>query len=163
MILALLLLHGLAAVALLGILTHQAVAIMAGRQRSAGMRGASASGGNAGFPRRYTRVSAPAFTGAVIVLFPVVTLLGGLIYPAYRLDVRVPLEEMQLGWAIGLFELKEHFIAVGLFLLPVYSAAWSGQEAVVGQPMRVASTLLLAGITWFSFLVGHVLNNLRGL
>jgi len=163
MILALLLLHGFAAVALLGVLTHQAVAVLGARRRPTPGPQAAAPGAAPGFARRYTRVSARGFSTAVLVLYPVVSLLGGLIYPAYRLDVRIPLEEMQLGWAIGLFELKEHFIAVGLFLLPVYAAAWSAPHDEARPVLRDASTCLLTFITWFGFLVGHVLNNLRGL
>ena len=148
----LLLLHGLAGVALLGVLTHQAVASRAAPTPVAN-----------GFLGRYAGVAAAVFVRPVLMLFPLVTLLGALLYPAYRLDVRVPLEEMRLGWAIGLFELKEHTVALGLFLLPLYAAAWSGDAAGPATGLRAATTRLLAGIAWFAFLVGHLVNNLRGL
>ena len=51
-------------------------------------------------------------------------LIGALLYPRYRIDVRPLLEDMQLRAANGLFETKEHFAAVGLGLLPAYWVFW---------------------------------------
>ncbi len=48
-------------------------------------------------------------------LFSVV--LGGLIYPAFRVQVRYTLFDAALPWATGLFEMKEMLATVGL--LPV--------------------------------------------
>jgi hypothetical protein len=89
--------------------------------------------------------------------------LGGLVYPSYRVDVRIPFEEMSLGWAIGLFELKEHFAGLGLALLPLYVLVWRPDSAATHRGERIAITLLLAFVVWWDFLVGHILNNLRGL
>lgn len=36
-----------------------------------------------------------------------VALPGALIYPAYRMDIRMSFEDMGLAWAAGLFETKE--------------------------------------------------------
>jgi hypothetical protein len=152
MTLSLLILHGLVGVALLGAITHQAVAML----RTPGARGTS-------FAARYSAVPHGGFTGAVALLFVVEVALGALIYPDYRLDVRIPFEEMALGWAVGLFEVKEHFGGIALGVLPLY--AWlhrSGAAAARGAD-RTAVTLLLAFVVWFDFLTGHVLNNLRGL
>ena len=64
------------------------------------------------FVDRYTGVSQGTFTLAVVCLYAANVLIGSVIYPSYRLNVRVPFEEMSLGWAIGLFELKEHFAGI---------------------------------------------------
>ena len=148
----LLILHGLAGVALLGALTHQGLSVIAAH------RGARAT-----FAARYLRVDPRAFTTAVVVLFAASIVLGALIYPSYRVDVRIPFEEMALGWAIGLFEMKEHAGGIGLGLLPLYFVLWRG-EFTESHPLdRKIITLLLAAIAWFDFTVGHVLNNIRGL
>ena len=149
---ALLILHGLAAVALLGAITHQLVSAL----RAQPARGP-------GFIDRYTGVNQRVFTVAVVVLYAVSVLLGGIIYPAYRLDVRVPFEEMSLIWAVGVFELKEHFGGIGLCLLPVYAWLWAPERLQTHARDRLAITGILAFIVWWDFLVGHVLNNIRGL
>jgi hypothetical protein len=60
----------------------------------------------------------------VLCLYPTGLIIGAVIYPAYRLNVRIPFEEMSLGWAVGLFELKEHFSGIGLALLPMCAYTW---------------------------------------
>src|ERR1700753_3388698 len=75
----LLILHGLVGVALLGAITHQSVALL---RRGAARRGS--------FVERYAAVGQRTFTVAVMVMYVIGVVLGGLIYPAYRLDVRIP-------------------------------------------------------------------------
>lgn len=152
MVIGLLILHSLVGVALLGAITHQAIAMMRNRQAR-----------NDSFINRYTGVNPKAFTVAIVGLYVGQLLLGALIYPAYRLNVRVPFEEMSLGWAIGIFELKEHFAAIGLGILPAYIFAWRTAPQSPSSWGRPSITLLLALIVWWNFLVGHVLNNIRGL
>lgn len=149
---ALLILHGLVAVALLGAITHQLVSALRAR-RIAGV----------GFIQRYTGVNERVFTHAVIWLYLAAVLLGGVIYPIYRLEVRVPFEEMLLGWAVGSFELKEHFAGIALCVLPLYAWLWRPEQAETHGRDRIAITALLAFVVWWDFLVGHVLNNIRGL
>jgi hypothetical protein len=152
MVTTLLILHSLVGVALLGAITHQAVSMFRTRtQRSDS------------FVDRYTGVNKKTFTVAVVSLYVVQVVLGAVIYPAYRLDVRIPFEEMSLGWAVGIFEVKEHFAAIGLSLLPIYAYTWRTGVQETHRRDRVAISLLLAIIVWWDFLVGHVLNNMRGL
>jgi hypothetical protein len=152
MVTLLLILHGLVGVALLGALTHQTVSML--RRRAAH---------GAAFLDRYGGVNAPTFTVTIVVAYIVQVALGGLVYPSYRIDVRIPFEEMALGWAIGLFELKEHFAGLGLALLPMYVLVWRPDSAATHRRERIAITLLLAFVVWWDFIVGHILNNLRGL
>lgn len=152
MTVALLIAHGLIAVALIGAISHQAAALSR-RATSAGQS----------FVGRYAAVRSPGFCRAVIALYVASFVLGGIIYPAYRLDVRIPLEEMRLGWALGLFEMKEHFGGIGLAALPLYSYYWKEGGDGDRSGGKTATTLLLAFIVWFDFLAGHVLNNIRGL
>jgi hypothetical protein len=90
-------------------------------------------------------------------------LLGGLLYPRYRIDVRPILEDLQLRAANGLFETKEHFAAVGLGLLPVYWVAWRKELAIEWSITRKYLTWILAAVAWFNFIVGELLNNIRGI
>jgi hypothetical protein len=60
------------------------------------------------------------------------------------------------------FELKEHFVAVGLGILPAYWYFWRQPPAADHLRTRAALTAVLAFIVWWSFLVGHILNNIRG-
>lgn len=149
----LLILHALIGVALLGAVTHQAVSLL--RKRSTPHSGS--------FLNRYTGVNNRTFTAAVVCLYIAQVSLGAVIYPSYRLNVRIPFEEMSLGWAIGIFEVKEHFAGIGLSALPFYARAWTADSASAPSRDRLAISLLLAFIVWLDFLVGHILNNIRGL
>lgn len=150
---ALLILHGLVGVALLGAITHQLVAMMR-------KRGQARSGS---FMDRYGSVNQNVFVIAVVALFLVNLVLGAIIYPAYRLNVRIAFEEMYLFKAVGVFELKEHFAGLGLGLLPLYYWLWKPQVAQSHVRDRFAITLILAFVVWWDFLIGHILNNIRGL
>ncbi|TJY59528.1 hypothetical protein E4T66_14215 [Sinimarinibacterium sp. CAU 1509] len=151
MIVAALIAHGLIAVALLGAITHQALAVLRPEPLSA--RGTA-------FISRYVAVDPRVFRNAVIAMYVASFVLGCLLYPAYRLDARIPLEELQLGWAVGLFELKEHFGGIGLSALPLYHYYWSTARAPGSG--RIAITLVLSFIIWFDFISGHIVNNIRG-
>ena len=148
---AMLILHGLCAVALLGAVTHQALAACwPARTRT-------------NFVASFRAVPAASYTNAIIVLFLITFVLGGLIYPAYRVAVRTYLENARLWAANGSFEVKEQFVTIGLGMLPFYWLVWR-QPLDRGLTLaRRATTAALCFIVWFGFLVGHVLNNIRGL
>jgi len=152
MVTGLLILHSIVGVALLGALTHQLVSLLRRSTQRAG-----------NFLERYSSVNARTFTVAVSVLYVVQVALGAIVYPAYRLQVRIPFEEMSLGWAVGLFELKEHFAGIGLGMLPLYASTWQSPSESAQRRDRLIVTALLTLIVWWDFLVGHVLNNMRGL
>src|SRR5215470_11297905 len=113
MIQILLIFHALVSVALLGAITHQAFSV--GRR--------VASPGRS-LVDRFRGVNSPTFTNTVVILFLTAALLGGLLYPRYRVDVRPTLEDMQLRAANGVFEIKEHLAAVGIGLLAAYWRFW---------------------------------------
>jgi hypothetical protein len=153
MIQLLLLVHVVVGAALLGALTHQSFSVARTVPTAAGK----------GFAGRFTGVNSPTFTNAIVVLFALSVLLGGLLYPRYRIDVRPILEDLQLRAANGLFETKEHFAAVGLGLLPVYWVAWRKELAIEWSITRKYLTWILAAVAWFNFIVGELLNNIRGI
>ena len=114
MITILLLAHALMAVALLGAVTHQALSVVP----------QAASTGRRSFFARFRNVNAPAYAGPIVVLFVLTATLGAFLYPQYRVDVRVLLEDTNSRSANGIFEIKEHFIAVGFGALPIYWQSW---------------------------------------
>ena len=151
MTIVLLIVHGLFAVALLGAITHQTIGVWSPARNKA-----------ESFVGRMRSVSAGSYVNAIIVLYLLTALLGGIIYPAYRLNVRIVLEQMQLWKQNGAFELKEHLVALGLGLLPAYWYFWRQPLAQEHGRARAAVTMILAFVVWWSFIVGHVLNNIRG-
>jgi hypothetical protein len=147
---ALLIVHGLLAVALLGAITHQAFAAWAPAARPAGS-----------FVGRFRSVSGPGYANAIVVLYLLTALVGAIIYAEYRISVRTVLQQLEMRSPEGAFELKEHFAAIGLGLLPAYWYYWRRPLAEHAFT-RAMLTSLVAFSVWFSFLVGHVLNNIRG-
>jgi hypothetical protein len=151
MVTFLLIVHGLLAVVLLGGITHQAMSVTwPSRNRG-------------GIVRSFRAVSGSVYTNANIVLYLATAILGGTIYPVYRVGVRTYLENARLYPAVGSFEIKEQFISVGLGLLPLYWLVWRRPPEDDAKSARIAVTLILCFVVWYAFLVGHVLNNIRGL
>ncbi len=148
---ALQIVHGLVAVALIGAITRQALATWApSRARPNSFFG------------RFRAVPSASYANAIVVLYAVTALLGGIVYLYFRIDIRPDLERAGEWPALGLFDIKEHFIAIGLALLPAYWVSWRRPHAGDPARTRVALTSILAIIVWWAFLIGHVLNNIRG-
>ena len=152
MLTVLLIIHGLLAVALLGAITHQVVSVWLPVRSPAGS-----------FVGRFRSVAAPSYADAIIVLYVCTAFLGGvLIYPEFRLSVRPVLEQLGMWPALGVFDLKEHFTMIGMAMLPAYWYFWRLPLAAQHARTRAILTAMLACIVWWNFLVGHVLNNIRG-
>ena len=147
----LLIVHGLLAVALLGAITHQAASVWLPAPRPAG-----------GFVGRFRAVPGAAYVNAIIVLYLLTAVLGGIIYAEYRIEVRTVVEQLGLWAQNGSFELKEHFAAIGLGVLPAYWYFWRQPPSQGSTRTRDLLTAMLAFIVWWNFLVGHILNNIRG-
>ncbi|HLH88279.1 MAG TPA: hypothetical protein VKX28_07455 [Xanthobacteraceae bacterium] len=151
MITFLLIIHSLAAVTLLGALTHQTISVLwPARQRTGS------------FVSSLRSVPSMTYTNAIIVLYVLTAIVGSLVYPEYRLSVRTTLHDFRLYGPEGAFELKEHMISIGLGLLPAYWYYWKYAGAKEQAATRTIVTGLLAAIVWYGFLTGHVLNNIRG-
>src|SRR5882672_12750835 len=93
----LLIIHGLLAVALLGALTHQAMAVTMPVRQTAG-----------NFVDRFRAVSAASYATAICVLWVVTFIMGAWIYTKFRIAVRIPIEQAGFWKTQGFFELKEH-------------------------------------------------------
>jgi hypothetical protein len=148
---ALLIVHGLVAVALLGAITHQTLATWAPARARPGS-----------FFSRFRAVPSAGYANAIVVLYAFAALLGAIVYLYFRVDIRPDLERAGHWQALGLFDLKEHFISIGLALLPAYWVGWRRPRAEEPDRTRAALTAILAFIVWWSFLIGHILNNIMG-
>src|SRR4029077_15112165 len=80
---ALLFIHGVVAVALLGAITHQALAAWA-----------PARGRPDSFFGRFRAVPCASYANAIVILYAVSTLLGGTVYLNFRVDIRPDLERV---------------------------------------------------------------------
>ena len=134
----LVLLHTLAAIVLVGAVTHHAVIalrILRGEQRT-----------------RVARVHAATSAAA----YAATLLLGALAYPAFRV-VRARYLDVHASWASSLFELKEDLAAVGAvaalgaWLLARVIDARHDRELLPGY---VALALIATGTVWFDVTSG---------
>jgi len=112
---------------------------------------------------RFRSVPSRSFANAIVVLYGVSVLLGAILYLYFRVDVRPELERAGHWHVLGFFDLKEHFAAIGLALLPAYWVCWRRPQADEPAQTRTALTSILAFIVWWNFLTGHVTNNIMGL
>lgn len=147
----LLIVHGLLAVALLGAITHQAVAVWWPVRAPAGT-----------FVTKYRAVPSTTYVNAIIVLYLLTVILGAIIYTNYTITARIAIIQLQLWKPYGLFEMKEHFAAISLGVLPAYWYFWRVPNAEGGAHERAALTGILCFVVWWNFLIGHIINNLRG-
>ncbi len=97
--------------------------------------------------------------------YVIVYVLGALIYPAYRVYIRADYFDPQLPWATGLFEVKEHWGAVGLALFFVYYRLRRNFQPEVEKEklwFYVPLCVLLNVIVWYKVVVGCYLSLLKG-
>jgi hypothetical protein len=147
----LLMLHMLAAVFVLGATTHQALgAAWPGKDKRTFFSSMRSVRGN-------------LYINAIIVSYIIAAVLGGIVYVEYRLTVWFVLQNLDLRLHNGLFELKEHWAAIGLMLLPAYWYYWRQPQDPKHTGVRGALAGIIAFIVWYNFIVGHILNNTRGI
>jgi hypothetical protein len=151
MVTAILIIHGLVAVALLGAITHQTLATWA-----------PAGAPPQSFFGRFRAVQSAVFANAVVALYAVSVLLGAILYLYFKVEIGPKLERDGHWQALGLLDLKEDFISIGLGLLPAYWVCWRQPSADAFGRTRDALTAILAFIVWWGFLIGHVVNNILG-
>src|SRR5262245_383327 len=148
-----LLVHLVLSVFLIGALTHQAVSVMMPVRKVAGP---------AGIVTRFRAVPAAGYAAAVCLLWVLTFIVGSFIYTKYRIYIRIPIEQAGFWKTQGFFDFKEHIASIGLTLLPAYWYFWKNAQNPEYDLARKVVTLYLAASCWFLFIVGHVLNNIRG-
>lgn len=110
------------------------------------------------FLTRHRQIDVSGLAPLVAALLVLVVLFGATLYPAYRLQIRPYLEVHSLMRANGAFEVKEHFAALAILSVPAYWAVWRRPLVPAYGPARRMMTYLLAGMVWWNFMVGHVIN-----
>lgn len=146
----LLILHGIFSVFLLGAVTHQFLGVAWPRRP-----------GQTDFVARARGVNPGGYVQAILILYVIEFILGSLLYPTYRVLARPPLQDLQLTWVIGLFEVKENFAAIVLAMLPAYWYFWKRYPDY--KTTRTAITTILFIVVWYNMIAGHLVNNARGL
>jgi len=144
----LLLAHLLATFVLVGAMTHNLL-IVAGYLRG--------RFGRQKLEWLYVRVSLWAYA--------IVYVIGALIYPAYRIHIRHEYFDPKLPWATGLFEVKEHWGAVGLAIFFAYyllRRSFQPAEEKDKLYLYVPLCVLLNVIVWYKVVVGCYLTILKG-
>ena len=152
----LLFVHFVLAVSLLAMVTLQTVAVL----MPAGLMPARQAAGNV--ISRMPPVPAASYATLIVIVYVLQALMGAWIYVKYRTYVRIPMEGFRHWWTVGSFEIKEHVVTMGLALLPAYWYFWQQPLSDEHATVRKWITVFLAFTVWYSFLVGHVANDFRG-
>jgi hypothetical protein len=155
MITVVLIVHLLIAVVLLGAITHQTLSLFFAPAAAPNPAGTP-------FFTNYRAVRANIYTNTIVIAFVIVALIGASLYPAYRLSVLPFMRANHAASWGGIFEFKEHVVAIGLGLLPLYWYLWKKVPISEHVTIRKAITALIALVVWWSFLDGHLINNIKG-
>ena len=148
----LLICHGLIAIALVGAITHQGLSVW--RDKPAPTRL---------FVDRFRAVPGPGYANAVVVLYLATFALGAYIYPAFVMDAKRALFELGMRKAIFVFQMKEHIAVIGLSILAAYWYFWRQVPLIEHVATRRMLTTVLMAVVWWNLVIGHILNNLRGI
>lgn len=101
----------------------------------------------------------------ILVAWLVVMALGLLVYPSFRLDVRADFLDASAPWAVWLFEVKEHGVALGLlllvYLIPVSRDLKSRCETAVDRRFYDVASIALAVVVSWATVVGLIVSSLR--
>jgi hypothetical protein len=94
-----------------------------------------------------------------------VYVIGALIYPAFGVYIRSPFFDQKIPWATGLFEVKEHWGAIGFAMIFVcYFLRRSFQPAEEKQKLfiYIPLCLILNVILWYKVITSCYLTVMKG-
>ena len=92
--------------------------------------------------------------------------LGAIIYPNYRYHVRARYFDPEIPWASYLFDIKEHWAAIGLILFGIFyllSREIDPRRHRQTLFIYVFLSLCLCLIVWFSLISGLLLTSYRSI
>lgn len=142
--------HGLLAMILLGAVTHQGLSVW---RKPAPARVIF---------DRFRAVNPNGYANTVVILYFVTFVIGALIYPVFVLDVKGSVADYGMRKTIGIFQIKEHVAVMGLAILPVYWHFWRQPVTENAATRKFLTTLIMLSV-WWNLVVGHILNNVKGL
>lgn len=97
--------------------------------------------------------------------YAITYIFGVLIYPAFGVYIRNKHFDPQLPWATGLFEVKEHWGAIGMALFVVYYIIrrnFQPSEEKEKLFLYVPLCIILNIIVWYKVVVGCYLSLIKG-
>ena len=144
---ALVVVHALAAIVLVGAATHHALVALGY------LRGA--------FKVRLGRI----YAATVAVTWLVTFALGLVAYPAFRVAVREVYMDRHEPWASNLFDLKEHLAALGIPLVLGVLALSRVIDPKLDRGLArtyAVMTMLVAAIVWFDVISGLAITMVKG-
>jgi hypothetical protein len=98
-------------------------------------------------------------------IYAITYVLGALIYPAFRVYIRGDFFDPSLPWATGLFEVKEHWGALGLAFFFAYYILRRNFDPEAEREklyLYVPLCLLLNLILWYKTIIGCYLAIVKG-
>lgn len=145
----LLVLHAAAAIVLIGSATHNG--ILAARQL---------------LGRKVRRNLQQLYVHVLAIAYLVTFAIGLVNYPAFRMDVRAAYLDAAVPLATGFFEVKEHWLAVGLVILACYwpmSRTMQASRSTSDAWLYNVLGIVVAAIVWFAMLTGLFITAIRPL
>lgn len=140
---ALLVLHALSAMALLGALTHLVV-VKALRWRGQARER---------LEQKYSRLIAPIYAGVYGI--------GLALYPHFRVNIRGRLLDVEHPWASNLFDFKEHLASLGLpMAMALFFLARGGPPV---RPLTDLFAFALWAMTLWSVVSGLIITSVKGI
>ncbi len=120
----------------------------------------SLKGGKGGSPR--LRRLYPRVMGVAWIL---VMVLGLLVYPTFRVDVRAAFLDAGAPWVVWLFELKEHGVGLGLmllvYLIPVSGRLVERRPGAVDLRLYDLASLAVGLVVCWATVVGLIVSSVR--
>ena len=122
------------------------------------------------FCGRRSQLLLPRLHASIVsVSYVIVYILGALVYPPFRINVRHEYLDKTLPWATGLFEAKEHLASLGVVAVFALAALlWTLPDEPDRShrrmlPLVAGLTVFVAGVVGFSAWAGWLLNTLKGI
>src|SRR5215472_19130095 len=97
---------------------------------------------------RFRAVQPAGYANAIVGLYVGAAVLGSVVYLYFKVDIQPDLERDRHWHALGFFDLKEDFVAIGLGLLPAYWISWRCPFAEERDPIASFLTTILGFIVW---------------
>ena len=144
----LIVLHLLATIVLIGAMTHNLLIVL---------KYVRGKFGRKKLEYYYVKISLWAYV--------IVYALGAFAYPAFKINTRVRLFDEHIPWATGLFEVKEHWGALGQAFFVVYyllRRSFQPDEEKEKLWFYVPLCLLLNVILWYKVVIGCYVALLKG-